>query len=124
MPHHWKITIIVVAAAAIISTPLVWLLDSPNSGQLVGASVQAATGISALLWAIFSGSSAHAPAGTVVRRTGAAVARGGGRAIAGIMRRADRDAAPAIAENTGPSTAVGEGSLAVSGSMDIDGRAQ
>ncbi|MFG2349617.1 hypothetical protein [Streptomyces phaeochromogenes] len=123
MPHYWKITIIVVAAAAIISTPLFWLLDSPNSGQLVGASVQAATGIAALLWAILSQSSAQAPAGTEVRRTGAAVARGGGRSFTGILRRADRKGGPAIAEDTGPSTAVGEGSIAASGII-MDLRAQ
>ncbi|MER8046430.1 hypothetical protein [Streptomyces sp. NPDC094032] len=40
----------VVAVAGIISTPLVWLLNSPDTGQLVGASVQAAAGIAALVW--------------------------------------------------------------------------
>ena len=48
----WKLTVIVAAAAGIVSTPLLWLLDSPDTGQLVGATVQAATGIAALVWAL------------------------------------------------------------------------
>jgi hypothetical protein len=48
----WKITVMVAATVGVVSTPLVWLLDSPDTGQLVGASVQAAFGIAALVWGL------------------------------------------------------------------------
>ncbi|MGI5365149.1 hypothetical protein [Streptomyces iakyrus] len=116
MQIHWKITIIVVAVLAIISTPLIWLLGSTDAGQLGGASVQAATGVAALLWAVLSGPQA-APVRDVARRTGPAVARGGGRSISGIFkRRVGRKSAPVTVVDSGSSTAHGQGSIAVSGS--------
>ncbi|MFH9250867.1 hypothetical protein ACH4LK_36190 [Streptomyces lydicus] len=113
--HHWKITLIIVAVAAIVSTPLVWLLGSLDAGQMAGASVQAATGVAALLWAVLSGPAAPAPARDEARRTGMAEARAGGLAVSGIKRPADRDGIPGTAEDTGNSTANGEGSISVSG---------
>lgn len=66
MSRGWKITVMVVGVAGVVSTPLVWLLDSPDTGQLVGASVQAATGIAALVWALLQRPPAPAPAPTPV----------------------------------------------------------
>jgi hypothetical protein len=48
MSQGWKITVIVLATVGVVSTPLFWLLESPDAGQLAGASVQAAVGIAAL----------------------------------------------------------------------------
>lgn len=115
MSHRWKITIIVVAVAAIVTTPLVWLLGSPDAAQLACASVQAATGIVALLWAMRSGPSAHTPARDEVHRSGAAKARDGGHANTGIKRPGGRGDGSAIVKDTGPSTAHGPGSTADSG---------
>ncbi|MEV5238534.1 hypothetical protein AB0K89_05400 [Streptomyces cinnamoneus] len=115
MSHRWKITVIVVAVAAIVSTPLVWLLGSPNAGQLAGASIQAATGIAALLWAVLASPPAPAPARDVVRRTGAAEAKDGGLAVAGIKHPEGSGGTSALVEDMGPSTAHGQGSSAVSG---------
>ncbi|MFE3121819.1 hypothetical protein ACFXHD_00165 [Streptomyces hydrogenans] len=53
MTRGWKIIVMVAAVAVIAVKPLFWLLDSPGTGQLVGASVQAAAGIAALIWALF-----------------------------------------------------------------------
>ena len=113
MTQGWKIVVIVVAAVAIVSTPLVWLLDSPDSGQLVGASVQAATGIAALLWALFSGPSAGSE--DVAERTGEADAADGGTAVTGVRRPGGRGSGSATAQRTGRAKATGEGSSAVSG---------
>lgn len=58
----WKLTVIVTAAVGVVSTSLIWLLDSPDTGQLVGASVQTATGIAALLLALLQRPPASVPA--------------------------------------------------------------
>lgn len=60
MSQGWKITVIVLAVAGVVSTPLVWLLDGPDAGQLTGACVQAAAGIAALVWALFQHSGSRA----------------------------------------------------------------
>ncbi|MDT0346950.1 hypothetical protein [Streptomyces litchfieldiae] len=113
MSLGWKITVIVLAAAGVVSTPLIWLLDSPDTGQLAGASVQAAVGIAALVWALFqpSGNSAD---DTVVR-TGQSRASDGGTAITGMRRPEGRGSGSAKADTTGDATATGDGSSAVCG---------
>jgi hypothetical protein len=113
--HRWKIVIIVAAVAAILSTPLVWLLGSTDAAQLAGASVQAATGVGALLWALLSGPASPAPVHDEARHTGRAEAVDGGRAVTGVKRPGGRGSGSATAENTGPSTARGPDSTATSG---------
>ncbi|MEV5374977.1 hypothetical protein AB0L26_03225 [Streptomyces nondiastaticus] len=53
MSQGWKITVIVLAAIGVVSTPLIWLLESPGAGQLAGAATQSTVGIAALFWALF-----------------------------------------------------------------------
>jgi hypothetical protein len=60
----WKIAVVVVAVGLTVSTPFSWLLDSPDTGQLVAASVQGATGIAALLWAMLRPPAAPQPEAT------------------------------------------------------------
>jgi len=113
MSQGWKITVIVLAAAGVVSTPLIWLLDSPDAGQLVGASIQAAVGIAALLWAWFQSGGNHTD-DTVVS-TGQARASRGGAAVTGIKRPRGKGNGSAKAESTGNATATGDDSNAVSG---------
>ncbi|GAA2593761.1 hypothetical protein Stube_52270 [Streptomyces tubercidicus] len=69
---------LVAAVLGIVSTPVLWLLDGPDAGQLVGASVQAAAGVGALVWAwVQSASPSAAGARDAVVRTGQAEASGG-----------------------------------------------
>src|ERR1044072_3197898 len=96
MSQAWKITVIVFAAAGVLSTPLIWLLDSPGAGQLVGATVQAAAGIAALVWAVFQRGSAVGPTDRATR-TGKAshggttgIRRPGGRGRGRGARRGRR----------------------------------
>lgn len=74
----------VVAVVLTVSTPFFWLLDNPDTGQLVAASVQGATGIAALVWALLQ-SSANPQPGVVAIDTGNARATAGGP---GVHRRA------------------------------------
>ncbi|WP_420709157.1 hypothetical protein [Streptomyces sp. NRRL S-37] len=92
--------------AGVLSTPLIWLLDSPGAGQLAGATVQAAVGIAALVWALFQRPSSAGPTDRAVR-TGEA-SRGG---ITGIRWPGGRGrgTATATAERTGE--ADGENSV-------------
>ncbi|MFC4472873.1 hypothetical protein ACFPH6_51940 [Streptomyces xiangluensis] len=113
MSQGWKITVIVLAAAGVVSTPLVWLLDGPDAGQLAGASIQAAVGIAALTWALFQHPSNHAY--DTALRTGEAQASGGGTAVTGVKRPQGRGDGTARAEKTGNATAADDGSSAVSG---------
>ncbi|MFE5805004.1 hypothetical protein [Streptomyces sp. NPDC056491] len=113
MSQGWKITVIVLATAGILSTPLLWLLDSPNAGQLAGASVQAAAGIAALVWALFQTPGSRTD--DVAVRTGRARAGGGGHAVTGVRRPAGRGGGSANADRTGNASADGDGSGAVSG---------
>ncbi|MEU4659482.1 hypothetical protein AB0G32_37065 [Streptomyces sp. NPDC023723] len=113
MTQGWKITVLVLGAAGIVSTPLVWLLNGPDGGEAVGASIQAAVGAAALVWALFQppeGRTEDQAAGT-----GEARATGGGTAVSGIRRRMGRGGGSARAGNTGSATADGTGSRAVSG---------
>lgn len=112
-----KITVMVVAVAGIVSTPLFWLLNSPNTGQLVGASVQAAVAIGALVWAVFQQpptGQAQGPVDTAIS-TGRAQATGGGRASTGVRRSAGAGSGSARAERTGDASADGTGSSASTG---------
>ncbi|MCK7627774.1 hypothetical protein MUU72_32565 [Streptomyces sp. RS10V-4] len=113
MAHGWKIMIIVLAAAGVVSTPLFWLLDSPDAGQLAGASIQAAVGIIAFVWALFQ-PSGHRTDDTAVS-TGEAHAKSGGTAVTGVKRPQGRGSGSAKAERTGKATATGDGSNAVTG---------
>ncbi len=120
MSQKWKIALIVAAVAGIVSTPVVWLLDSPDTGQLAGASVQAATGIATLLWALLQRSAA-APAPPApgpsdeARNTGAATATAGGDATSGVERPAGAASGSALADSTGSAGADGTGSSANTG---------
>ncbi|WP_406052227.1 hypothetical protein OG280_37265 [Streptomyces virginiae] len=104
MTRGRKIAVVVVAVACIVSTPLFWLLNGPNTGQLVGASVQAAAGVAALVWALFQHPT---PAGPVDRATNTGEASGGG--VTGIKRPGGRGDGSATAEGTGD--AKGQGSV-------------
>lgn len=113
MTQGWKITVIVLAVTGVVSTPLIWLLDSPDAGQLAGASIQAAVGVAALVWALFQHADDRAEDTAV--RTGSARASGGGRAVTGIRRPQGRGSGPARAEQTGNATAVDRDSNATTG---------
>ncbi|MER5972858.1 hypothetical protein ABT112_24520 [Streptomyces sp. NPDC002055] len=118
MSQVWKITVIVAAAAGVVSTPLVWLLDSPDTGQLVGASVQAATGIAALFWALLQRPPAPVPApgpADLAVGTGKADGTDGGTAHTGVRRPGGAGTGSAKAEQTGDATAHGSGSRASTG---------
>lgn len=116
MSRGWKITVIVAAVAGIVSTPLVWLLESPNAGQLVGASVQGATGIAALVWALMQRPPAPAvgPVDVAVD-TGKAEGRNGGTANTGVRRPGGAGTGSAKAVRTGDASAQGTGSSASTG---------
>ncbi|MEU1355349.1 hypothetical protein ABZ410_15820 [Streptomyces cinnamoneus] len=113
MTRGRKITVVMLAVAAIVSTPLFWLLGSPDTGQLAGACVQATAGVVALVWALFQHPD-HREGDSAVR-TGTAEATSRGRAVSGIRRPAGTGGGPARAEDTGPASANGQGSTAVSG---------
>ncbi|WP_225840547.1 hypothetical protein [Streptomyces sp. NK08204] len=118
MAPGWKITVMVVAAASVVSTPLVWLLDSTDTGQLVGATVQAATGIAALVWALLQRPPAPAPVpgpADLAADTGNADGSGGGTAHTGVRRPGGAGTGSAKAERTGNATAQGPGSSAGTG---------
>lgn len=118
MAQGWKITVIVAAVVGIVSTPLLWLLDSSETGQLVGASVQAATGIAALIWALLQRPPVAAPApgpSDIAVNTGKAEGTGGGTAHTGVRRPGGTGTGTAKAERTGDATADGQGSSAGTG---------
>ncbi|PTH84643.1 hypothetical protein C9J60_32355 [Streptomyces sp. A244] len=102
-----------VATVAIGSTPAVWLLGSADTGQLVGASVQAAVGIAALVWMLFQPTNNRVRDSAV--RTGRAAAYGGATAVSGIRHGQSPDFSGGTVEGTGNASATGEGSSAVSG---------
>ncbi len=125
MSLRWKVGIVAGAGAAIVSTPLVWLLDNPDTGQMVGASVQCATGIAALVWALIQASSDSAtPPGQqdAAVDTGHSEATGGGSAHTGIRRSRGAEGGSARAQSTGDATARGSGSSAGTG-VDYTGPA-
>ncbi|MFE6023083.1 hypothetical protein ACFQ6O_42405 [Streptomyces sp. NPDC056441] len=108
----------VVAAVGVVSTPLLWLLGNPDTGQLVGASVQAATGIAALVWALLQRPPAPVqvpgPADLAVG-TGKADGTDGGTAHTGVRRPGGAGTGSAKAKQTGDATAQGSGSSAGTG---------
>ncbi|MFE3122953.1 hypothetical protein ACFXHD_05990 [Streptomyces hydrogenans] len=119
MTRGWKITMVVAAVVVIAATPLFWLLDSPDTGQLVGASVQAAAGIAALVWALFQRPQtgqrqARGPVDRAVK-TGTAEATDGGSASTGVSRPGGAGSGASTAERTGNATAEGTGSKASTG---------
>ncbi|WP_416874170.1 hypothetical protein [Kitasatospora sp. SC0581] len=92
-----------------VSTPMVWLLGDPDTGQLVGASVQAGTGIAALLLPVLWRQDRPALRAEAVD-TGKAVANGGGSANSGVRLGGNAGGvASARAERTGDATAEGGG---------------
>ncbi|WUP30398.1 hypothetical protein OHU10_50870 [Streptomyces europaeiscabiei] len=111
MSHGRRVMVAVAAVVVIASTPAFWLLDGPNAGQLVGASVQGATGVCALLWAWIQPA---ARAQDTVTRTGRAEAYGGGEAHTGIRRRHGGSGAGSV-EQSGNAIARGQGSRAGTG---------
>ncbi|MEU0278901.1 hypothetical protein [Streptomyces sp. NPDC006195] len=62
VPKAVKAVIMASAGAAIVSTPLYWLLGGPDSGQLAAASVQGATGVIALAWSLLARPAVPGPA--------------------------------------------------------------
>ncbi|MFF8432871.1 hypothetical protein [Streptomyces bacillaris] len=96
MSQGWKVTVIVLGAVGIFSTPLIWLLDGPDAGQLAGASIQAAVGTAALVWALFQHPSPAGPRDRAAR-TGKA-SRGG---VTGVKRPGGGGRGSATAERTG-----------------------
>lgn len=105
MTQGWKIMVIVLAVVGILSTPLIWLLNSPGAGALAGASIQAAVGIATLVWAVFQRPS---PAGPKDRATRTGKAAGGG--VTGIRRPGGRGRGAATAERTGDASGKGSAS--------------
>ena len=93
------------------------MLDSPDTGQLIGASVQTATGITTLVWALLQRSAAvrASPAPgprDEARNTGEATATAGGDATSGVQKPAGTTEGSALADGTGSARAEGSGSHA------------
>ncbi|MFD6915175.1 hypothetical protein [Streptomyces virginiae] len=105
MTRGRKIAVVVVAVACIVSTPLFWLLNGPNTGQLVGASVQAAAGVAALVWALFQRPDPDDRPDYTATDTGEA-SEGG---ITGIQLTGSQEGGSMTAEGTGD--AKGQGSV-------------
>lgn len=104
----------VAAVVLTVSTPFFWLLDNPDTGQLVAASVQGATGIAALAWALMQSPTSPQP-GAVAIDTGKAKATAGGRASTGVRRPQEAGSGTVRAERTGDATADGPDSSASTG---------
>ncbi|MER8073585.1 hypothetical protein ABTZ59_35695 [Streptomyces sp. NPDC094034] len=96
----------------IVSTPVFWLFDGPDTGQLVGASVQAATGVGALVWAWIQPATEARDSAV---RTGLAEASNGGKAHTGIRRRDAGGSEAARVQQSGNAVARGRGSSAGTG---------
>lgn len=116
MSRPWKTPALVVGGVLIISTPFFWLLDNPDTGQLVAACVQCLTGVAALIPALFP-SQGTPESGTVdtAISTGKAKATSGGQASTGIRRPRGAGNGSARAEQTGDANADGSGSSANTG---------
>ncbi|WTQ39281.1 hypothetical protein OG539_43385 [Actinacidiphila glaucinigra] len=116
MSRRRRITVMATAVVVIVSTPAFWLLDGPDTGQLVGASLQTATGVCALIWAWIQPTGSPAVGSRdVVVATGRAEASGGGRAHTGIRRRQGGGGGEARVQHSGEATARGQGSSAGTG---------
>ncbi|MET8948535.1 hypothetical protein ABZX30_34690 [Streptomyces sp. NPDC004542] len=111
MSRRRKITVIGVAVVLTVSTSFFWLLDTPDTGQLVAASVQGPTGIVTLVWALMQ-SSVNPQPGVAAIDTGNARATTGGRASTGVQRAQDAGSGPVRAERTGDASADGPGTVA------------
>ncbi|MEU1515006.1 hypothetical protein ABZ490_23140 [Streptomyces sp. NPDC005811] len=110
MTRPWKIVLIVVGVACIAATPMVWMLNGPGTGELVGASLQVATGVAALAWAWLDRRQ-----GDSATDTGQAKASGGGSAHTGIRGPGGLGTGSARVDRTGDATADGSGSSAGTG---------
>lgn len=110
-----KITVMAVAGTAIALTPLYWLLDNPDTGQLVAASIQGATGVLALVWALLTTPSTSQQGTDTAANTGKATATDGGRASTGVRRPRGVEGGSAKATGTGDASADGSGSSASTG---------
>ncbi|MEU2512038.1 hypothetical protein [Streptomyces syringium] len=108
MSRGWKATVIVLAVLGTASTPLIWLLNSPDAGQLVGATVQGAVSITALVWAVFQ-PSGNGTDDSVVR-SGPVDVGGGGAGNTGIWRRRRWGGGRARVADSGSVTSTGKGS--------------
>ncbi|MCX4769882.1 hypothetical protein OG493_09330 [Streptomyces sp. NBC_01285] len=120
MSRTWRITVGVIAALGIASTPVVWLLDGPGAGQFIGATVQAGTGIAAAFWTWRQGRSGPdpvtaTPLSDTAIDTGEAKATSGGSARTGVRRPRAAGDGTARAVRTGDATADGRGSSASTG---------
>ncbi|MFZ4276370.1 hypothetical protein ACOZFM_27115 [Streptomyces arboris] len=102
--------LIVVGVACIAATPMVWLLNGPGTGELVGASLQVGTGVAALMWAWL-----QPRQGDSATDTGQAKASGGGSAHTGIRRPGGAGTGSVRVDRTGDATADGFGSSADTG---------
>ncbi|MFJ8855453.1 hypothetical protein [Streptomyces sp. NPDC102437] len=114
MSRRRKIMVLVAAVMLSVSTPFFWLLDNPDTGQLVAASVQGATGIAALAWALVPSPAGLQPGAAAVD-TGKARATGGGRASSGVRGPQGAGHGPVRAERTGDAIADGPDSSASTG---------
>ena len=114
MTRGWKITVIVVAVVLIASTPVFWKLDGPDTGQLVGASVQAGVGVLGVLLMLLWPTPTAGPVDTAVD-TGKAESTDGGSAHTGVRRPGGTGDGSARAKGTGDATAQGQGSSASTG---------
>jgi hypothetical protein len=112
MPVWVKWLVGAVALGAIVATPLVWLND-PGTGEFVGASLQAGTGVAALAWAVITGLAGNDPGADVIG-SGNARATGGAKTRTGIQRRG-RGRGPLRVQNSGDAVAHGSGSEADTG---------
>lgn len=115
MSDRWKIAAVVLTVAVIVSTPLVWLLDGPDTGELVGASIQAATGIAGLVWTMCHQAAQAAGPADMATETGTAESSLGGHAQTGVRRPGGAGNGSAHAAQTGNATAQGAGSSASTG---------
>ncbi|MCX4393169.1 hypothetical protein OOK39_30430 [Streptomyces sp. NBC_00264] len=89
---------------------MVWLLNGPGRGELVGASLQAGTGVAALVWAWL-----QPGRGDSATDTGQAKASGGGSAHTGIRRPGGAGTGMVRVDRTGDAKADGAGSSAGTG---------
>ncbi|MFI8100970.1 hypothetical protein [Streptomyces sp. NPDC086023] len=105
----------VVAMVGIVSTPLLWLLDGPDTSQVAAACVQAAVAIVSLAWALVQHPSPAQGPVDVAASTGKAEASGGGSAGTGVRRHGGEASGSATAERTGDARADGAGSQASTG---------
>jgi hypothetical protein len=113
---YLKVTVLVIAILGIVSTPLIWLLDGPGAGQIVAASVQGATGVAAVVWALLQEPPPSPAARDVASDTGNARVTSGGTANTGVRRPGGgAGGGPARVERTGDATAQGPDSSANTG---------